>query len=246
MYRLILLLLITVKFLFASEFIDLPLKEYIKIVAKQENISIVIDKNIDSNYSIFLSSNVKKNDYFEILETILMQNNMILKASNNHYFITKKTKKTSIKNALFSYKFKYLKGEDIEDIMKLYNYKFKYVKNLKSIFIDCSYKEFKELEVIFKNYDLLPFQKKLKITILDTNITKLKDYGFDNKLNIKSNSNTSFFFNLLAFPFTATNTLSNTNKTNFNTFIKFMNSKDLTTILSSPTITIFDNKKVFV
>lgn len=243
MKKIALLILVFTSILFSSEFVDITLKEYVKIVSKQKNISIIIDDNIDSNYSIYLSSALDEAIYFDILETILRKHNMILKFNKNHYYITKKTIKTSIKNKVFTYKFQYLNDEEIQGLMEIYNYKFKYVKNLKSVFVDCSFKDFNDLVDVFKEYDLLPNQKKLKITILDTNITKVKEYGFDNKLAIKSDSNDSFFFNLLAFPFTASNILPNTQKTSFTSFIKFMNSKNFTKILSSPTISIFDNKK---
>lgn len=243
MKKICLLVLIYINTVLASEFIDIPLKEYIKIVSKQQNISIVIDKNIDSNYSIFLSSSLDESVYFDILETILRKNNMILKFNKNHYYIAKKTKRTSLKNKVFSYKFHYLNEEDINGLMSIYNYKYKYIKSLKSIFIDCSVRDYNKLIKVFNEYDLIPNQKKLKITILDTNLTKLKEYGFNNTLNIASSENSSLFFNFLAFPFSSTNILPDLKRSNFTTFIKFMNSKNFTKILSSPTITIFDNKK---
>ena len=243
MKRFILIILLFINSLLASEFKNISLNEYVKIVSKQENISIIIDDNIEKNYSIYLSSSLKENVYFDILETILRKNNMLLKFNKNHYYITKKTSNTSNKNKIFSYKFHYLNEEDIKGLMSIYNYKHNYVKSLKSLFIDCTLKEFNELVKLFKEYDFIPNQKKLKITILDTNLTKLKEYGFENNLNITSSKNDALFFNLLAFPFSSTNILPDLEKSNFTMFIKFMNSKKFTKIVSSPTITIFDNKK---
>ncbi len=243
MRKILLIVLIFINTLLASEFVDISLKEYIKIVSKQQNISIVIDKDIDSNYSIFLSSKLEESVYFDILETILRKNNMILKFNKNHYYISNKTTNTSTKNFIFSYKFHYLNEDDINGVMSIYNYKYKYVPSLKSIFIDCTAKEYNRLISLFNEYDYIPNQKKLKITILDTNLTKVKEYGFDNTLNIASSESSSLFFNFLAFPFSSSNILPDLKKSNFTSFIKFMNSKNFTKILSSPTITIFDNKK---
>ncbi|MGB7402130.1 MAG: hypothetical protein WA916_06095 [Arcobacter sp.] len=223
----------------ASEFVDITLKDYVKIIAKQRDISIIIDNSIDKKFSLFISSKVDKKMYFDILETILRNNDLKLQIRKNHFYITSLTNGV---NTVHKYKFNYINDEDIKELMSLYTYKSKYIKNLKTLFVESTSKQFKKLESIFKNIDMLPKQLKLKVTILDTNIAKAKEYGINNELNIKSNKNESFFFNLLAFPFTVSNTVTSTQSTNLTSFIKFMNSNNLTEILSSPTITIFDNK----
>lgn len=241
--RVLLFTMMFLSSLLANEFIDVTLKDYVQIVSKQKNISIVLDNNIDTKYSIFLSTKVPESAYYEILENILRKNNLKLERNKTHYFITKRTKETSNKNRVFIYKFSYIGEEEIKGLMQLYNYTYNYVKNLKTIFIDCTKNDYENLKLIFKEFDKIPNQSKLKITILDTNLTKMKEYGVENQLNIKSSGSTSFFFNLLAFPFSSSNTITNLDKTNFTSFIKFMNSKNITTILSSPTISIYDNKK---
>jgi len=237
------LILVFISSLFSSEFVDIELKDYVSIVAKNNNISIIIDDSIDKKFNIYLSSKINSKDYLLILNTILIQNNLQLKYLKNHFYITTKDKKSSSLNSIYSYNFKYLTEEEINNILSFYKYEFKYIKNIKTAFIDCTNKQFFKLKSIFNKYDKVPFQKKLKITIIDTNLTKLKEYGLENTLNVVSDSQTSLFFNLLAFPFTAENTLNKSNKTSFTSYIKFMNSQNLSNILSSPTVTIFDNKK---
>ncbi len=239
MKKLLLILLATLS-LTASEFIDITLRDYVRIVSKQKNISIIIDEKIDKKFSLFIASDVNTKMYYDILETILKNNNLKLQLRKNHFFITSVLKGTA---KVYKYKFDYINDEDIKEIMKLYPYKSTYVKNLKTLFVESTSKQFKKLTTLFKTIDALPKQLKLKVTILDTNIAKAKEYGIDNKLNIKSNTNESFFFNLLAFPFTVSNTVTTTQRTNLTSFIKFMDSNNLTEILSSPTITIFDNKE---
>ncbi len=241
MKRFLFILLFIANGLYSSEFIDIALKDYIKIVSKQENITIVIDKSIDSNYSIFLSSKLSSSIYIDVLKTILKNNGLTIKFRKNHYFITKVLDNTAVKSKVFIYKFNFLNDSDINSLMKIYSYKFEYVKSLKTVFIDCTLNQYKQLIKAFNKLDVLPQQKKLKITILDTNLSKIKEYGSQNNLKIKSND--SFFFNLLAYPFSATNILTSSDKSSFTSFIKFMNSKEYTNILSSPTISIFDNKK---
>ena len=238
MKNLLIIILLTLS-INASEFIDITLRDYVKIISKQKNISIVIDNNIDKKFSLFISSNVNKDMYFDILETILRNNDLKLQIRKNHFFVTSAI---NGKTSVYTYKFNYINDEDIKELMSLYTHKSKYIKNLKTLFVESTNEEFKKLESIFKTIDILPKQLKLKLTILDTNIAKAKEYGINNEINIKSNKNESFFFNLLAYPFTVSNTVTSTQSTNLTSFIKFMNSNNLTEILSSPTITIFDNK----
>ncbi|PIE85796.1 hypothetical protein CSA08_00140 [Candidatus Gracilibacteria bacterium] len=228
---------------FSEELLNIKLTDYIKIVSKQKNINFIIDNSIDKSYSLILPKTLSKNVYFDILETILNNENMILKFRKNHYYITKKRVKNSSKNRVFSYKFNYISENDVNDLMSIYNYKYKYIKSLKTLFVDCDKYNFNSLIKIFKEIDSMPHQKKLKVTILDTNISKLKDYGVENKINIKSDVNTSLFFNFLAFPFSTSNIVPNLNKTNFTTYIKLMNSKNITEIVSSPIVSIFNRKK---
>lgn len=224
----------------ASEFVDISLRDYVKIVSKQKNISIIIDEKIDKKFSLFLSSKVDNKIYFEMLQTILKNNDLKLQLRKNHFYITNSI---DTNTSIYQYKFNYLDDEDIKEFMVLYENKHTYVKNLKTLFFESTKEQYKNIVSTFKAIDTLPKQLKLKVTILDTNIAKAKEYGIENEVHIKSNQNDSFFFNLLAFPFSVSNTVTTVQSTNLTSFIKFMDSNNITEILSSPTITIFDNKE---
>ena len=224
----------------ASEFVDISLRDYVKIVSKQKNISIIIDEKIDKKFSLFLSSKVDNKIYFEMLQTILKNNDLKLQLRKNHFYITSSI---DTNTSIYQYKFNYLDDEDIKEFMALYENKHTYVKNLKTLFFESTKEQYRNIVSTFKAIDTLPKQLKLKVTILDTNIAKAKEYGIENEVHIKSNQNESFFFNLLAFPFSVSNTVTTVQSTNLTSFIKFMDSNNITEILSSPTITIFDNKE---
>ena len=93
-----------------------------------------------------------------------------------------------------------------------------------------------------KNIDYFPKQLKLRMTIINTNLDKLKERAFELKQTIMLTDTYSYFFNLLAYPFTVTSTLSKNKSKNLNAFIKFMNTNKFSNLVSSPLITLYDNK----
>lgn len=236
--KILIFCLLLSKFLSADDFINISLNDYIGIIAKQKNITILIDKNIDKKFSLMISTNIKKETYFDILETLLNNNDLKLVFKKNHFFITPKFNDVLVMNR---YKFNYIDKEDIESIMSLTPYKFKFINSLKTIFVYCDNKAFLDLQETFKSVDLFPLQRKLKFTILDTDLNKIKDYSVDTSLNLGGNKN--LFFNLVAYPFQATNILDSTTSPGLSSFINFLYSNGLTDIVSTPTIPIFDDKK---
>jgi len=239
MKKLLLIMLILIHNLLANNFIDITLKDYIQIVSKQQNVTIIIDDKIDEKFSLMVSTSIKRKTYWDILETLLREKDLKLILIKNHFYITSSLDDESY---IHKYKFKYIPYDDVKDIMTLYPYKYKFIKNLKTVFVEATETQFKKMLSVFRTIDKLPLQLKLKITILDTDVGKLKEYGMENTLNIKQGGNENFFFNLLAFPFSVNNSLTTIQRNQFTSFIKYMDTNNYTKILSSPTLTIFDNK----
>ncbi len=235
----LLLIMLIVKQLLANDFIDITLKDYIQIVSKQQNVTIIIDDKIDKKFSLMISTQIKKKTYWDILGTLLKDKDLKLVLIKNHFYITSTVDDEKM---IHKYKFKYVAYDDVKDIMTLYPHKYKFIKNLKTVFVEATETEFKKMLSIFRTVDKLPSQLKLKITILETDVGKLKEYGMENTLNLKQGGNENFFFNLLAFPFSVNNSLSTIQRNQFTTFVKYMDTNNYTKILSSPTLTIFDNK----
>ena len=102
--------------------------------------------------------------------------------------------------------------------------------------------EFESIKETIETIDTLPKQLKLKITILDTNLNKLRELGSsDSMLNLSTGSD--FFFNLIAYPFSSTNIISNDKKSGFYNFLKFINDDGISDFISNPILTLTDGKK---
>jgi general secretion pathway protein D len=95
---------------------------------------------------------------------------------------------------------------------------------------------------MIKTIDVLPKQLKLKVTIIDTNLDKLKELGSDTSaLNLSNNSN--FFFNLISYPFQVKNTIDVQDSKGFYSFLKLLDKKQVSEFVSNPILTLSDEKQ---
>jgi general secretion pathway protein D len=214
--------------------IDISLKDFIIQVAKDKDITILIDKKVEDNLTLTISNKIRRGDYLNALKMVLEDKDLELIKKTNIYYIQNIKKYRIIK-------INFVKFDDIKDLFDDYDAKIKYIKNTNSLLVHSSLNEYKKIMYLIKNIDIVPFQKKLKITIINTNLNHIKEKGFNNDFNFKTNGN--FYFNLLAYPFTVTNQLSNNAKASFYSYIKFLNQEGYTNLLSSPTLTILDDKE---
>ncbi len=244
--------------LFASDFLNIPLSEYISTVSRINKINIVLDENIDHKITFLVSKKLDKNTYFEVLETLLNNKNLYLDKHSNFYMIKKQIIKNIDSNVLpsindvntlnemkyNSIKLNYIDFKDIENFLKVYDdsIKYQFITSSKILLVKSTNEDFNSIVDFIKLIDILPSQLKLKVTIIDTNLDKLKEFGFEHQSNFKNDSDTNYFFNLVAYPFTVSNDVPDTKKDKFYTFVKMINNNGNSKLVSSPILTLSDNK----
>ena len=247
MYKIILILLALKSLIFSS---DIYLKDFVNVISTSLNITIVIDNEVNNQLSIFVADDLKKDSYLKILAEILNENELTIKSFNNFYLITKLKKDEEIVKdmelkILRTIKLNNIDFDYIKDIFTVQkDIEFTYIKTSKLIIINSIESDFKKIFEIVSNIDNSPNQLKLKITILDTNLNKIKEYGSEITQNINLNPSSNFFFNLLAYPFSVNSQVNTTDKSNFNSFIKLLNQNKITELVASPTLTLLDSKEV--
>jgi len=257
------LLLITVN-LFASDYINVPLKDYVAVVSRINKINIAIDENIDHKITFLVSKNLNKKTYFEVLETLLKNKDMYLEKHNDFYMIKKvpvkekqhtkeiiKSKDINssleiIEQSYNSIKLNYIDFKDIENFLKVYedDIKYQFIHSSKILLLKSSKEDYNSIKKVINLIDKLPAQLKLKITILDTNLDKLKEFGAEHIAQIHNDKDTNYFFNLVAYPYTVSNDIPNTQKDKFYTFLKLINQNGNSKFVSSPILTLSDNKDI--
>lgn len=249
MKNILLIVLISVS-LFASDFINVPLKDYIAVVSRVNSVNIVLDENIDHKITVYVSKHLNKKNYFDMLETLLQNKDMYLQKNDNYYMIKKvvkkEDKKTSPEKSYYSIKLNYIDFKDIENFLKVYEetVKYQFIDSSKVLLIKATKKDYESIKNVISMIDNLPKQLKLKVTIVDTNLDKLKEYGFEHQAQIQNDVGSGFFYNLIAYPFTISNDIPNTTKTKFYSFLKLMNNSGNSKLISSPILTLSDNKSI--
>jgi len=247
------IILITVLVFFqiinANDLVDtdeLPIKEYISMISNDLDMTIVLSDDIEETFTLMIpyESNITNSDHLKILVQILKKNDLTIEPHDN-FFLISKDKKEDEKNK--ELQFIELKNVDYETIKPLFNtvsnISHSYISSNKTIAFNATKKQFSRLSKLIQRLDKLPNQLKLKVTIIDTNLDKLKDYGLELKqLNTFTNSQ-NYFFNLLAYPFTVSSEVSETKTSQLHSFIKFMDTNKLSTIKSSTTLSLFDNRE---
>lgn len=140
-------------------------------------------------------------------------------------------------------KLNFVKYEDISNFLKVYaeSIKYEFISTSKTLLIASKEEEFNSINQMIKSIDVLPKQLKLKVTIIDTNLDKLKELGSDiTEINLQNSSN--YFFNLISYPFSVKNEIDVNQKDSFYTFLKLINQKGITEFVSNPILTLSDAK----
>ena len=224
-----------------KELVEMTLRDLIVDVLTNSNKSFIIDKNIDVDLLIFYKPEEPKNINF--LKKILISNGYELTFSNDVYFIKKIEVLTDIpkeeKLYLKSIDIKYLNFSDIENILKLQKVDYSYLKNVNRIFLNCSDEKFNEVKQFINNIDVLPRQQKIKISIIETNLGKLKNY--ETLINANFNNSQKLVFDfLLGSPLNINN---KANYDNVDSVLKFLNSNNISKSIIDTVVNLENNEE---
>lgn len=223
-----------------AENLEINMAEFATFVSQINNIEIIVDDSLkdeniivisnDSSFTLESFKNAVKMKDYELIKT------------NNFYLVRKKVeeKKDLIVNTIQLHKIDF---EYIKTLFAVYkDIEYTFVPSSKLLILKSTQSDYENIKKIVSYVDNTPKQLKVKITILDTNLNKIKEYGTELTQDINQSSN--FFFNLLAYPFQVSSNINSTQKDNFTSFIKLLNQNSITELVASPTLTLSDNEPV--
>lgn len=240
MKKIILAVLLFSNFLF-SDTVELNLTDFSIYASEENNVNILIDESLsDKNFVFTISGN---NDYYlPAFEKALSIHNLELIKTNKIYYV-REIGTYEEKPKYRALKLNFVNYDDIKNFLDVYkDIKFEFISTSKILMIHSNEAEFESIKETIETIDTLPKQLKLKITILDTNLNKLREMGSNESiLNIANKSN--FFFNLIAYPFSSTNIIPTEQKEGFYSFLKFINDDGISDFISNPILTLTDGKK---
>ena len=226
-----------------AETIEMNLATFATYASEANNVNILIDDSLKNENFIFIVNDT--DSYFlEAFRRAVNLKGLELIQTEKFYFVTKKD--LYVEDLKYrSIKLNFVKFEDIANFLKVYEdrIKFEFISTSKTLLIYSKEKEFKSINEMITSIDTLPKQLKLKVTILDTNLEKLKELGSDSSsINLQNDGN--FFFNLVSYPFSVNNNVDSSKKDNFYTFLKYLNSTGTSEFISNPVLTLSDEKEI--
>ena len=225
-----------------AETIEVNLADFATYASEANNINILIDDELKNENIIFII-NSAESYFLEAFRKAVSLKGLELVQTEQFYYVRKKDIYLE-EDKYRSIKLNFVKYEDIANFLKVYEdkIKFEFISTSKTLLIKSKENEFNSIKEMIKSVDTLPKQLKLKVTILDTNLDKLKELGSDTS-NINLQNDGNFFFNLVSYPFSVNNQVPTTKKDNFYTFLKYLNQTGTSEFISNPVLTLSDEKQ---
>jgi len=224
-----------------AETIELSLSDFAIYASEANGINILLDDDLKNENIIFIINDTESY-YLEAFKKAVNLKGLELVQTDKFFFVKKRDIYLEVEKYR-SIKLNFVKFEDVQNFLKVYEGKIKYefIGTTKTLLIKSNESEFNSINEMINSIDVLPKQLKLKVTILDTNLEKLKELGSDSSsLNFQSDGN--FFFNLVSYPFSVKNNVDASKKDNFYSFLKYLNSTGTSEFISNPVLTLSDEK----
>ena len=225
-----------------AEYLEMNLVTFATYTSEANNINILIDEELKKENIVFII-NGPDNYLLSAFRKAVTLRGLELVKTEEFYYVRKK--EIYLEEPKYrAIKLNFVRYEDISNFLNVYeqNIKFEFIKTSKTLLVKSKEDEFKSIYNMIQSIDTLPKQLKLKITILDTNLDKLRELGSDTSfLNLSNNSN--FFFNLISYPFQVKNTLDVQDSKGFYSFLKLLDKKEISEFVSTPTLTLSDEKQ---
>jgi general secretion pathway protein D len=223
-----------------AEQLEMNLIDFATFTSEANNVNILIDDDLREQNIVFIVNN-QEHYYLDVFRKAVNLKGLELVQTDKFYYV----KKRDIYLEQVKYrpiKLNFVKFEDIQNFLKVYDsIKYEFISTSKTLLIASKEDEFVSIKNTIEAIDTLPKQLKLKVTILETNLDKLKELGSDTT-SINLQDSTNLFFNLVSYPFSVNNTVPTSKKDNFYTFLKYLSETGTSEFISNPVLTLSDEK----
>ena len=240
--KIIVYLILVSNLVLNAETLNMNLVTFATYTSQANNINILIDEDLKNENIVFIVNQDEPYLLSAFRKAVTLRGLDLVRTEEFYYVQRKDIYQETPKYRAI--KLNFVKFDDIANFLEVYekDVKFEFIKTSKTLLVKSKEDEFKSIYNMIQSIDTLPKQLKLKITILDTNLDKLRELGSDTSfLNLSNNSN--FFFNLISYPFQVKNTLDVQDSKGFYSFLKLLDKKEISEFVSTPTLTLSDEKQ---
>lgn len=239
MKKIWILILLTLTYLEANnQYLQTDLKQFSIEVLSNLDKSFVIQDEMLKEINLYYKPS--QNNYY-FLKQVLKNNGFEIKVINDIYYINKidELEENEEEKSVRYIDLNFLNYNDIESICKLYNVDFTYLKETNKLAISSTYDKYKSMKEHIKNLDKLPLKTKLKISIFETDLSKVKEH--EGLVNLNLSSSQKAIFDI--FLGSAVNITNQNDYNNLNSVLKFMNTNSFSRNVTSTIVNLEHNKK---
>lgn len=241
-----------IKLTSVNHLLEINLKDLTIEILTGLNYPFVIDREINIDLVVFYRPEQPKN--LNLLTNVLENNGFQLDFANEIYYVKKKEvleipplRDDTLPNSNISenedleiqrIKLNYLNITDIESILKLDDIQYSYLKNVNEIYLKTTTEKFNKISNLIKSIDTLPKQQKIKVSILETNLGKLKEY--ESLINATFSNSQKFLFDIiLGSPLNLTN---NSDVSQIKSVFSFLKINNITNTITDTIINLENNE----
>jgi general secretion pathway protein D len=227
--RIALIIILLTNILNASQ--KMTIQELVALASTYVKVPVVLDRNIDNTIYIYTQTPLNRDNINVILNDVLSANGLKLVKYDTYYRLSVVIAEKSLYRII---KINYLDDKQIKTILAYHKQEYIYLDN-KLMFTSLK-NQYLEILNSLKSFDIPPIQKKMRITVLETNINKLKEYGVKYNLSdISSNMWNVSLGNINA-------NLSPTAAQSFGIELKALVTDGITKIVTNPVMTLRDRE----
>lgn len=230
------------------------LGDFINIASMQNNVRILISDSVDKSAFKFFTQEKEPKISIDMLRQMLKSNNLVLLKFDDFYFVDTDNSKDEIidlisnKNKLYAISLKNHTSSDLINLLKMLDVNSTFLSNTNEVYFSAPDDEiYQSIKSALAKIDKFPKQTQIKLTILDTNLAKVKTRGSQISSYLKSapTDTYNYFLNLITMPFNATSNVSNSSKGGFYEVLKYLNENDFTRIEANPIFLLRSGKELY-
>lgn len=230
------------------------LGDFINIASMQNNVRILISDSVDKSAFKFFTQEKEPKISIDMLRQMLKSNNLVLLKFDDFYFVDTDNSKDEIidlisnKNKLYAISLKNHTSSDLINLLKMLDINSTFLSNTNEVYFSAPDDEiYQSIKSALAKIDKSPKQTQIKLTILDTNLAKVKTRGSQISSYLKSapTDTYNYFLNLITMPFNATSNVSNSSKGGFYEVLKYLNENDFTRIEANPIFLLRSGKELY-
>lgn len=230
------------------------LGDFINIASIQNNVRILISDSVDKSAFKFFTQEKEPKISIDMLRQMLKSNNLVLLKFDDFYFVDTDNSKDEIidlisnKNKLYAISLKNHTSSDLINLLKMLDVNSTFLSNTNEVYFSAPDDEiYQSIKSALAKIDKSPKQTQIKLTILDTNLAKVKTRGSQISSYLKSapTDTYNYFLNLITMPFNATSNVSNSSKGGFYEVLKYLNENDFTRIEANPIFLLRSGKELY-